>query len=328
MINDKEFLRFQEGPYRLLLEKYINFKRGKGEKVTHSTLVRLGGLNNALNNSSCFEITSDVAEKILQSRTDENPASRQLRISDFRQFAMFLSTLGISAYQIPHKYTKTSYTKFRPYIFSDDELIRITRAADNLPFGRRSNKHQKIYPILIRILIGTGMRISEVLAITKDDIDISQGVIKAINSKNGVSRYIPVSDSLSNALDIYARKELTNLKSDVPFFTSPYTGGHYSYDAIKYMFPKLCASASIYTLDGKVPNIHSLRHTFCTKSLEQMLASGISLYTALPILSAYVGHVNLSDTEKYIHLTRSNHDSFIHSESSLKQIIPEVAYVE
>lgn len=50
----------------------------------------------------------------------------------------------------------------------------------------------------------------------------------------------------------------------------------------------------------------------------------MSLYVALPILSAYVGHVNMSDTEQYIHLTRNNHDSFIQSELSLAEIIPEV----
>lgn len=324
MINDKEFLHFHENFYKPYFEKYIEFKRGKGEKVAHSTLIRLKILNNTLNTKSYAEITQAISEALLQPRPKEKPQSRQLRISDLRQFCKFLSIQGINAYQVPQKYMKCPCPKFRPYIFTDSELNKITLAADNLPYGQRSHHHQKIYPILIRILIGTGMRISEVLALNCCDIDLSNGVIKVINSKNGLSRYIPVSESLLNALKVYTRQPVDHVGYDDPFFKSPYTGEHYTYDAMKYMFPKICMSADVYTLEGSTPNIHSLRHTFCTKSLDQMLSTGMNPYTALPILSAYVGHVNLTDTEKYIHLTRNNHEHFIQSESSLSTIIPEV----
>ena len=105
---------------------------------------------------------------------------------------------------------------------------------------------------------------------------------------------------------------------------SPYTGLAYSYSAIKYMFHKLCIVAAIYDQSGRTPNIHSLRHTFCTHSLEQMLASGMDIYRAVPILAAYVGHVNLADTERYIHFTEDRCHDFIRQESSLGNLIPEV----
>ena len=83
-------------------------------------------------------------------------------------------------------------------------------------------------------------------------------------------------------------------------------------------------TAHIYTDKGKTPNIHSLRHTFCTKSLEKMLNSGMSIYSAIPILAAYVGHVNYMDTEKYIHFTEQGHQNFVEKESFLGSLIPEV----
>ncbi len=112
---------------------------------------------------------------------------------------------------------KCSYAKFMPYIFTDNELNRITQAADNLPYGRRTHHHQKIYPVLIRILIGTGMRISEVLALKRCDVGLQNGVIKAVNSKNGISRYIPVAESLINALTVYASQTLDPVGYDAPF---------------------------------------------------------------------------------------------------------------
>lgn len=41
MNTDKEFLAFQDGIFKPYFEKYIEFKRGKGEKVSHSALMRL-----------------------------------------------------------------------------------------------------------------------------------------------------------------------------------------------------------------------------------------------------------------------------------------------
>ena len=92
----------------------------------------------------------------------------------------------------------------------------------------------------------------------------------------------------------------------------------------KEEFPKMFRAAGIYMADGKTPNIHSIRHTFCTRSLEKMLESGMDVYTAVPILAAYVGHVNYMDTEKYIHFTEQGHEDFVQKESSLGSLFPEV----
>ena len=192
-----------------------------------------------------------------------------------------------------------------------------------MSFARRSNNHLQIYPVLVRLLIGTGMRIGEVLALNRGDVDVSNGVINVINGKNGVSRYIPVSDSLKKVLRCYS-ETIDMSDSNKPFFTSPYTGGHLTYSAMKYMFPMMFRAAGIHMADGKTPNIHSIRHTFCTKSLEKMLSGGMDVYTAIPILAAYVGHVNYMDTEKYIHFTEQGHEDFVKKEASLGNVFPEV----
>jgi integrase len=118
------------------------------------------------------------------------------------------------------------------------------------------------------------MRIGEVIHLKNQDVDIENGVIKAINGKNGVSRYIPVTDSLLVIIKSYVLKQ-KNRSPGTSFFVSPYTSGKYSYSAMKYMFQKICTAANIKTENGKLPNLHSIRHTFCTRSLEQMLNNGI-----------------------------------------------------
>lgn len=323
MINDKEFLKFEEGFFKPYFEKFIEFKRGKGEKVSKSTLMRLRKLNNSLNNYHTDRITEQMVLDVLAPRDGLSEIERQYMTSNLRQFCSFLILLGIDAAVVPAKYMRAARSEFRPYIFSSEELRRLADAADSLPPARRSKAHQQIYPVLVRVLIGTGMRIGEVLALTRGDVDPINGVIKVINGKNGVSRYIPVSDSLKKVVRDYS-ETIDMSDEDKPFFTSTYTGSHLTYDAMKYMFPKIFKAADIYMADGKTPNIHSIRHTFCTRSLEKMLHSGMNIYTAIPILAAYVGHVNYIDTEKYIHFTEQGYEDFIKQESSLGSIFPEV----
>lgn len=323
MINDKEVLKFEESFFKQYFEKFIEFKRGKGEKVANSTLIRLRKLNNSLNKYRTDRISEQMILEILAPRDGLSEIERQYMTSNLRQFCSFLILLGVETAVVPTKYMRAARSEFRPYIFSEDELRRLAAASDSLPPARRSNVHQQIYPVLVRMLIGTGMRIGEVLALKIGDVDSLNGVIKVINGKNGVSRYIPVSDSLKKVLCGYT-ETIDMSDEDKPFFTSSYTGDHLTYDAMKYMFPKIFKAAGIYMADGKTPNIHSIRHTFCTRSLEKMLDSGMNIYTAIPILAAYVGHVNYLDTEKYIHFTEQGHEDFIKQESSLGSIFPEV----
>lgn len=322
MLNDKVFLSYNEGLFKPYFEKFILYKRSKGEKVAHSTLSRMKHLNDALNNYGTLEITQQMAEEILAPRPEVSKVTRYARITHLRQFLAFLGMFGIRCYQLPPRYTHSIHCQFRPYIFSNDEVFRLINAADNLRKWQHRERCTEIYPIIIRILIGTGMRIGEVLALKQSDIDCDNGVIKVINGKDGVSRYIPVSDSLKLAIQ---SRMITNVDDEL-LFKSPKTGFAYTHTTVSKMFHKLCVTAGISRTDGSTPNIHSLRHTFCSKSLEQMLSSGMDLYTALPILAAYVGHVNFRDTEIYIHFTESGYQDFLEKEDSLRKLIPEVEY--
>jgi len=325
MITDKELLAFRDGIFKPYFEKYIEFKRGKGEKVSHSTLIRLKALNESLNRySNTLDIELDTVELLLKGKDTERETLRAMRVSDLRQFNAFLKTLGIHAYQISNKYMKKVHVAFKPYIFSAEELSKITEASDHLKPSRRSSNYLTAYPVLLRILIGTGMRIGEVLSLRIKDVDTINRLLVVYQSKNNVSRYVPMSDSLSVIILDYVSGLAHRHNSEQYLFVSPYTGTRYSYTAMKYMFKKIFAESGVRTPRGRLPRIHDIRHSFCTLSLDRMLDSGMDLYVAVPVLAAYVGHVNLRDTERYIHLTEHGYDEFVRREGALKTLIPEV----
>lgn len=86
MINDKEFLKFEEGFFKPYFEKFIEFKRGKGEKVASSTLIRFRKLNNSLNQYQTNQISEKMIRELLAPRNGLSEIERQYMASNLRQF--------------------------------------------------------------------------------------------------------------------------------------------------------------------------------------------------------------------------------------------------
>jgi integrase len=113
------------------------------------------------------------------------------------------------------------------------------------------------------------------------------------------------------------------------FFPAP-DGGRYAINPAYNHIKKIYEAAGIPRLSkGRLPRIHDLRHTYCCHALMQMQENGFDLYYSLPILSAYLGHQGIRDTERYLRLPVFQHPAVIEAEPAiLGDIIPEVADYE
>lgn len=80
-------------------------------------------------------------------------------------------------------------------IFKECDKVRI--------YDKCMNRALIAMPALIRLLYGTGMRISEALSLYNKDVDISNGVITLHKTKNRKERLVPLSDSLVSVLSQY-----------------------------------------------------------------------------------------------------------------------------
>lgn len=58
--------------------------------------------------------------------------------------------------------------------------------------------------------------------------------------------------------------------------------------------------------DGGRQRLHDVRHTFCVRALEQMQEKGFDLYTSLPLLSVYLGHKHITETEYYLRMVEEH----------------------
>lgn len=315
--------------YRAVAIEYINYKKSLGYKYGYGEQRKVNTMINFIYKNAGknpFEnITKILVHNYTKKRGNESSRSVHIRQSHIRQFCIFLNLKGIHAYVFPKELIQTR-DDFVPYIFTKDEIHKILYYADRI--GPNKNKFINtpyIYPAVIRVLYGCGLRIGETLSLLTTDVNLVDNVILITKGKNNVSRYVPMSQSLSDYLKMYNSRVI---RGNNPYFFPSRHGEQYAPCTIYAKFIKLEIQAGINQLpSGTYPRLHDLRHTFCVHSLEQMVTHGMDPYCSLPGLSTYLGHKGLESTEKYLRLTKQYFIEILkYCKHDAEKIFPEVTY--
>jgi integrase len=225
------------------------------------------------------------------------------KVSLARNIAVYLQNHGVLAYMCDEKCVAKDTGNFKPYIFTRQQIEDIFRQADSISPRGSVNSHL-FYPVILRMLYGCGLRISEAVSLKMKDVDLTEGVLFIYDSKNRRDRLIPMDESLTLHCRKYAKMIHSVYMDDDYFFKSP-KGGKYSIHTVYYYFRELMWKCGISHGGRKNggPRLHDVRHTFCVHSLHQFLENGVPHKAALPILSAYMGHSSLDSTGRYLRLT-------------------------
>lgn len=296
---------FFDGPYGELCLQFIQYKRSIGYKYGARSVRAMKELNQYLtgheDSYGGIGLTKAVVLDYSSKREGEEPMTRQMRESFIRQFAIYLNSLGMPSYVAPIR--KKEKGTFTPYIFTRSQICDILKAADSMAYEYRSPNHHYVYPFLLRLLYCCGLRISEALTLDIRDIDFDENVLKIKQAKYNNSRLVPISDSLSGALEKYMQQVGYSRDSHGLLFRNRW-GEAYRTNSILCRFKKLLAEAGIpCTENGRLPRIHDIRHTFAVHSLEQMAGQGMDTYLAIPYLAEYMGHRKIQCTEQYLRFT-------------------------
>ena len=203
---------------------------------------------------------------------------------------------------------------FTPYIFTKDQITLLFKTSDQLK-GTRLNLTSKVYiiPALLRLLYGTGLRVSEALSLSCDDLNIKAKYLILRYSKNGKERLVPISDSLCNVCKQYLdhRQNFPIINDSNRLFINPDGSACDIHSAYKWFRRVLYKAKIPHAGKGLGPRLHDLRHTFSVHTLANMAETGVDLYYSLPVLSTYLGHQSIGATDKYIRLTAEMYPSII-----------------
>ena len=326
MRNDEKTV-YYESAFAAHMAGFIRYKRAQGLRYTAvPRSLRSFSRFLAKKNTDGTSIGKELVEEWCSSRLNEKKQTQTRRIIETTEFLKYLSENGVSVH-FPRK-TRRHQTKvsFVPYIFSQEELRQFFHACDRISI-RKPSVMPAVLPVLFRLLLGCGLRISEALGLTCGDVDLENGLLTIRFSKYNKDRIVPLSNSMLTIFREYNSAYHKLRKKENALFFIHRDGRTINTDNIYRWYRKILWSAGIsHGGRGNGPRVHDFRHTFSVYSLKSMTDKGMDIYCALPVLSTYLGHASISATGKYVRLTQDMFPEIVAKSSAIAAyIIPNGA---
>ncbi len=174
--------------------------------------------------------------------------------------------------------------RHQPRVLNVDQVLALLEAKiEPSPVGLRDQA-------LAELLYGSGLRVSEALALDLQDLDLAQGWVRVLG-KGNKERLVPLGRASARRLQAYLQQRRSfdpQEKSQALFLGN--RGGRLQRRQANRILERLARLAGL----PQPVAPHTLRHSFAT----HMLEAGADLRTIQELL----GHSRLSTTQKYTHL--------------------------
>ena len=184
------------------------------------------------------------------------PATAQARHLAVRRFARWLAKEGeLAEDPLAGMRPPKLDAKVVP-VLSDDELRRLVKACEGKTLRDRRDE------ALVRLMLETGLRAGEVVALRVEDVDVGGGTLLVRRGKGGGGRLVPFSAQTARALDRYLRLRRGH---DLAHEPNLWLGEHASrlgYDGLYRTLRKRARAAGIRRFSP-----HMLRHTAASRWL-------------------------------------------------------------
>jgi integrase/recombinase XerD len=226
---------------------------------------------------------------------------RAVRLGVVRGFARYLKlfdrrTEVPSAKMLPARTCRPS-----PFLYTEKQVDQLIYSAHQI------DPRYKIKGLTLGTLLGllatTGMRVSEALALDRDDVDVAGALLTIRWAKGNKSRLVPLHASTLQALGRYAcARDKIYPRSTTPGFFVWVEGRRLRYQVAWEWFRVAACNAGLRALGGGrgSPRIHDLRHYFAVRTLLNWYRSDADVDVHLPELATFLGHAHVTDTYWYI----------------------------
>jgi integrase len=283
---------------RAAVDEYIALRRQLGFKLAHpqrylrefASFMEAGGIP--------FITTEAAMEWALRPRRAQ-PSYWAQRLAAVRCFARHHCAADPRTQIPPDDLLRHRPRRARPYLYSEQDIERLPRATQGLrPAG---GLRGFTYATLLGLLVVTGMRISEALALCVKDVDLHQGLLTIRKTKFGKTRLIPLHPSARRALQQYARQRHALVGHGTTHFFVSSQGQPLVAGNVMKTFCRLRRRVGLQASERwDKPTLHHFRHRFATESLLRWYRDGDDVERRLPVLSTFLGHVCISSTYWYL----------------------------
>jgi len=237
----------------------------------------------------------------LEKKRGMTPRSRNQRLSAIRSFYKYIafkvpeySLLINRVLSIPNK----RHTKILVAYLKKNEIEALLKAPDiNSRIGRRDNA-------LLATAIQTGLRVSELTALTINDLHLGISAHVKCNGKGRKERCTPLSKQTVKMLKSWIKENNSNI-----LFPN-IQGKQLSSDSVQYLISKYVkiAEKKCTSLKKKKVSPHVLRHT----AAMNLLQSGVDR----SVIALWLGHERVETTQIYLEADMKM------KEKILKRIVP------
>jgi integrase/recombinase XerD len=281
------------------VEQYIGLKQSLGFRFrTQSYILR--AFSRTMGKMRVSQVTPASVQAYLEGH---GPVTESWihKWSILRGFYAYAIARGIARRcPLPLRPPKVDQT-FTPYIYSQQDLRNLLKAIT--PERTRSLSAQTMRTLLL-LLYGAGLRLSEALNLEDDHVDLNERVLQVQRSKFFKSRLVPIGPKLVAVLAAYAETR-PPVRGVHRCFLRTKTGCRLECSTVGKVFRAVRQAAGVTRTDGSryQPRLHDLRHSRATHCLLSWYREGADVQALLPQLSAYLGHAEVVDTQRYLTIT-------------------------
>ncbi len=236
-----------------------------------------------------LSVNSENISEFLANRYQNGVTSRTTAriMSSLRRFYGYFLRENIVAVDPTALITIPKTARGLPQTLTEKDVeLLLSAPQTSLPRGQRDQS-------MLEMLYATGLRVSELVDLKFEQINLNQGVIQIVG-KGGRERLVPVGEEALSCLETYLNNGrillLSGRQSDYIFVTN--RGGNMTRQAFWHIIKRYAFQAEII----KPLSPHTLRHAFAT----HLLNHGADLR----VVQLLLGHVDLSTTQIYTHVAR------------------------
>ena len=285
------------------VREYLEMRRGLGFKLREAGNGLLDFVTFLEQRKASF-ITQKLALEWAQQPPNGRPAYWAARLSVVRGFARYRSATDPRTQIPPMSLLPFKPKRARPYLYSDEEIRSLLRAALRMPYRVESWKLRPwVYYCLFGLLSVSGLRLGEARNLELQDVDLKAAVLTIRGAKFGKTRLVPLHATTCKVLANYIarrRRHWAGRAVSSYLFVSS-RGNRLDSGDIHRTFYALSRQIGLRgASDSHGPRLHDMRHRFATNTLVQWYRSGQDPERRLPLLSAYLGHVHVADTQWYL----------------------------
>ena len=259
------------------------------------------------------QVSKDVIVTYLAQLRERGYASSTIarKVAALKAFFHFLITEGLIGDDPTTSLDSPKVKKRLPRTLTGEDIEKLLTA----PTREVGPKAQRD-TALLELLYATGMRVTELVTLAVDDVNLVAAIVRVRHGKGNKERIIPIHERAVAALKVYVergRPSLARPEVDTRALFLNHRGQQLTRQGTWLIIKEYAQAAGIQS--SVTP--HVLRHSFATHMLESQQAT-------LADVQHFLGHANISTTQIYTQVS-GEHKRRVYDEAHprAKELTPE-----